>query len=110
VDSSGVLAEFVGQRVPELGIRMACGATAQDLLTLVLRHGVRLVAIGLVLGLTGAIVLRDVMRTLVYGVQTLDPIAYSTAALILLGGTVAACALPARRASRLDPAVSLRSE
>lgn len=106
----GVLAEFVGQRVPEFGVRMVVGATAVDVLRLVLGHGARLVAIGLGLGLAGSVALRDVMSTLVYGVQTLDPLAYSTAAAVLAAGTLAGCLLPARRAARLDPAVALRTE
>jgi predicted permease len=106
----GVLAEFVAQRVPEIGVRMAFGATASNVLTLILRHGAGLVAAGLVLGVGGAIVLRNVMSTMVYGVQTLDPLAYTAACLLLCAATIAACAVPARRASRLDPAVALRSE
>lgn len=106
----GVLAEFVAQRVPEIGVRMAFGATASDVLALILGHGARLVAVGIVLGVIGAIVLRNAMSTMVYGVQTLDPLAYAAACLLLCAATVAACALPARRASRLDPAVALRSE
>ncbi len=106
----GVLAEFVAQRVPEIGVRMAFGATASDVLALILGHGARLVAVGLVLGVGGAIVLRNVMSTMVYGVQTLDPVAYTAAGLLLCAATIAACAVPARRASRLDPAVALRSE
>jgi ABC-type lipoprotein release transport system permease subunit len=59
---------------------------------------------------SGAIMLRSVMSTVVYGVQTLDPLAYTAACLLLCAATIAACAVPARRASRLDPAVALRSE
>ena len=106
----GVLAEFVAQRVPEIGVRMAFGATASDVLTLILGHGARLVFIGLALGVAGAIALRSVMSTMVYGVQTLDPPAYTMAFLLLSAATITACAVPARRASRLDPAVALRSE
>jgi predicted permease len=106
----GVLAEFVAQRVPEIGVRMAFGATASDVLTLILSHGARLVAIGIVLGLSGAILLRNAMSTMVYGVQTLDPLAYLAACLLLCAATIGASMVPARRASRLDPAVALRSE
>jgi putative ABC transport system permease protein len=106
----GVLAEFVAQRIPEIGVRMAFGATASDVLTLILGYGARLVAIGIVLGVIGAIVLRGAMSTMVYGVQTLDPLAYAAASLLLCAATIGACALPARRASRLDAAVALRSE
>jgi ABC-type antimicrobial peptide transport system permease subunit len=66
--------------------------------------------VGLTIGFAGAVALRDVMSTMVYGVQTSDPPAYAAAFLVLLTGTVVACTVPARRASRLDPVVALRSE
>jgi len=106
----GVLAEFVVQRVPEIGVRMAVGATAADVLALVLGHGARLVALGVTLGLAGAVLLRGAMTTFIYGVQPFDPLAYATACLLLLATTMAACTVPARRASRLDPVVALRTE
>jgi putative ABC transport system permease protein len=104
----GVLAEFVAQRIPEIGVRIAIGATSSDVLALILRQGTRLVAVGVLLGLVGAVLLRGAMTTMVYGVQTLDPLAYLTACLCLLAATIAACTVPARRAARLDPVVALR--
>jgi putative ABC transport system permease protein len=106
----GVLAEFVIQRVPEMGIRIAFGATRADVLTLVLGQGAKLVAIGLVLGFGSALLLRGAMSTMVYGVRTSDPATYATACLVLFAATIAACTLPARRASLIDPVVALRSE
>jgi putative ABC transport system permease protein len=106
----GVLAELVAQRVPEIGIRIAFGATRSDVLALVLGQGARLVSIGLVLGLGSAVLLRGAMSTMVYGVRTSDPLTYATACAGLSAATIAACAVPARRASQLDPVVTLRSE
>jgi uncharacterized Zn-binding protein involved in type VI secretion len=106
----GVLAEFVAQRVPEIGIRMALGATAADVLRLVFARGTMLLAAGVALGIAGALLLRSVMSTMIYGVSTLDPLAYATAALLLVAAGIGACVLPARRAARLDPVVALRTE
>jgi putative ABC transport system permease protein len=106
----GVLAESVAQRVPEIGVRRAFGATAADVLVLFLRYGARLVCIGLIVGIVGAVLLRDSMSTIIYGVQTLDPLSFLAACVSLLMATLAASALPARRAADLDPAVALRSE
>ena len=106
----GVLAEFVSHRVPEFGVRMALGATAGNVLGLVLRQGTRLVVVGLALGVGAAAILRDVMSTMVYGVRTFDPLAYAAACSLLFAATIAACAVPARRAARLDPVAALRSE
>ena len=105
-----VLAQFVGQRVPEIGVRVAFGATVRDILRLVFGQGARLVAVGVVLGVAGAVLLRDVMTTMLYGVGPFDPLAYAGAGALLLAATAAACAVPARRAARLDPVAALRSE
>jgi putative ABC transport system permease protein len=106
----GVLAEFVAQRVPEICVRMAFGATAADIVALILGQGARMVAIGLAVGIVGAVLLRGVMSTMVYGVRTFDVLAYVTACLLLGAATVIASAVPARRASRLDPVAALRSQ
>jgi len=106
----GVLAAFVTQRVPEIGVRMAFGATSSNVVRFVLHQGWRLAAIGVPLGLAGAVALNGTMRAQVYGVSTLDPATYVVAALCLLLATVAACLIPARRAARRDPVAALRAE
>jgi predicted permease len=104
----GVVAESVAHRVREIGVRMAMGAGAHDILRLILGQGARLIALGIVLGLAGAIALRGVMRSFVFGVETLDPLSYAAACALLIATTLAACALPARRAAHLDPAAAIR--
>jgi ABC-type antimicrobial peptide transport system permease subunit len=89
---------------------MAFGATAADVLRLILRQGAWLASVGVGLGLLGAVLLRDVMSTFVYGVETLDPLTYLVSCACLLAATAVACTAPARRASRLDPVAALRGE
>jgi predicted permease len=106
----GVLAAFVTQRIPEIGVRMAFGATTSDVLTLIVGQGARLVAIGVAAGLVGALLLRGSMTSMVYGVRTFDVMAYLFAALGLAAATLAAAAVPATRASRVDPVAALRAQ
>jgi putative ABC transport system permease protein len=106
----GVLAYFVSQRSRELGIRLALGAHPATLFRLVVGQGLRPVAAGATLGVAGAIALTGAMQSLLFGVQPLDPISYGVS-LALLGVIAAtACAIPARRAMRVDPLVALRDE
>jgi putative ABC transport system permease protein len=106
----GVTAHAVGQRTHEVGIRMALGAARRDVLTLILIQHLKPALIGAAVGLAGAILLSQSLRTLVYGIRTIDPITFVVMAVVLILVTVAACWIPARRATRVDPLVALRTE
>jgi predicted permease len=106
----GVLAYLVSQGTRELGIRLALGAAPRDLLLLVVRQGMSVAATGMTLGLAGAFVLTRFMRALLFGVNASDPATFAAIALLLTLVALAACYVPARRAARIDPVVSLRAE
>jgi ABC-type antimicrobial peptide transport system permease subunit len=106
----GVISYVATQRTREIGIRMALGAAERDVSRLFLRHGVTLAALGIVAGTGAAALLTRVMSSLLFGVSALDPATYVLAAAGLGGTALLASYLPARRASRLDPAHALRQE
>ncbi len=106
----GVLAFSVGQRTQEIGIRMALGAAARDVLNLILHQGGRLIVMGLVIGVIGYLAVSRLLQSLVYDISPLDTRSVAAAALVLCGVGLIACFLPARRASRVDPMVALRDE
>ena len=106
----GVMAYTTNQRRHEIGIRMALGARGGDVLRLVLGQGMRLVAIGLGLGLVGAWLLSRVLASQLYGITRQDPLTYLSVAVLLALVALTATWLPARRATRVDPVLSLRSE
>jgi predicted permease len=105
-----VLAYAVTQRTSEIGIRMALGAQRQQVVALVLRSGLKLVSIGLVLGLAAAAGTARLIQTLLYYVQPLDPLVYSAVTVLFALIAIVACLLPSLRASRIDPIVALRAE
>jgi predicted permease len=106
----GVLAYLVAQRTREIGIRVALGSSPAAILRLVLREGFKLVLVGLVLGIVGAVSFQKIMASEIYGVQALDPLVLTAVMALLVLVALAACAVPARRAMRVDPIVALRSE
>jgi predicted permease len=106
---AGVIAFSVSQRTQEFGIRMALGARKGSVLGMVLRQGVLLVAIGLVIGATGALLLTSLISSLLFGVTPTDVATYGAVAVVLLAVAVIACYLPARRAASVDPMVALRN-
>ena len=106
----GVLAFFVSQRLPEFGVRMALGATGGDIAALVVRQGLRLVADGVGAGLAGYLALNRVVGRLLFGVAPTDPLILTLAPVLLAAVALAACLVPARRATRVDPMTALRAE
>jgi putative ABC transport system permease protein len=106
----GVMSYAVTRRTRELGIRVALGSSRREIVSLVLRQGMRLAAIGLAGGLVAAVALTRLMAGLLYGVRPADPATLAAVALLLGGIALAACYIPARRAMAVDPVVALRCE
>jgi predicted permease len=106
----GVVAYSVSQRTREIGVRLALGAAPATVLRMVLGQGMALVVGGLCLGLAAAVFFGRLGQGLLFGVAPLDPLTYTTVPLVLLAISLAACALPARQATRVDPMLALRSE
>ena len=100
----------VTERTREIGIRVALGARTLDVMRLVVRKGFSLTAIGVGIGLAGAVVLTRIMASLLFGVNATDPITYVSIAVLLMIVAMLACYLPARRAAKVDPIVALRYE
>ena len=105
----GVVAFSVSQRTQEIGIRMALGAGRSEVLGMVLREGLGLVAVGLALGIAASILLTRLMTGLLFHVHATDPLTFVGMAVILVLIAAAACLAPARRASAVDPMVALRA-
>jgi ABC-type antimicrobial peptide transport system permease subunit len=104
----GVISYTVAQRTHEMGVRAALGASASNLLRLVLSNGLMLTGIGLVLGVVGALGLTRLLSTLLFGVGARDPLTLGLSGIILAAVAAAACYVPARRAAELDPLAALR--
>ena len=107
---SGVTALMVSQRTREIGIRMALGAQSNDVLGMVLMQGMRVIAIGLAAGIVIALVFSRVMRSLLFETTVNDPLTYIGVSLMFLAVGFAASYVPARRVTKVDPLIALRSE
>ena len=106
----GVMAQTVSRRTHEIGLRMALGAGRRDVLQLVLKQGLMLTSLGLGLGLLAALMMTRLIRSLLYGVGTTDPLTFVAVVLLLAAVALLACWIPARRATKVDPMVALRCE
>jgi putative ABC transport system permease protein len=103
-----VIAHSIGQRAQEIGVRMAIGGTRGDILRLVYAQGMRPLAIGFAVGLPAAFGVTHVLRMALIGVSPGDPVTFIAIVLVLVIAGVLGCAIPARRAMRVDPIVALR--
>jgi putative ABC transport system permease protein len=106
----GVISYSVAQRTQEIGIRMALGAQRRTVFGMILGQGARLAVVGIVIGLVLALILTRMIASFLFGVQALDPLTLTIAALMVIAVVLLACYLPARRATRVDPLIALRYE
>jgi len=106
----GIMAFSVGQRTREIGIRIALGASSQNILQLVLRAGAKLALLGMAVGIALALLATQLMSSLLIGISARDPITFLAVPLLMAGVTLLACYVPARRAARLDPMRALHYE
>jgi ABC-type antimicrobial peptide transport system permease subunit len=106
----GVLAGSVVERTREIGVRAALGASRGNILAMILRDGMRLTAVGVLIGLCGAFVAGHALVSLLYGISSLDWMTYLGVVALLTAVAGAACWLPAWRAARVDPSITLRAE
>jgi ABC-type antimicrobial peptide transport system permease subunit len=106
----GVLSYTVSQRRPEIGVRMALGATPSGILRMTIRDGLRLAVPGVALGIVAALLLTRLAGAVLFNVSPGDPVSYVVLSAAVLGVALAACYLPARRAARIDPITAIRVE
>jgi len=106
----GVMAYSVSRRTREIGVRMALGAEAGDVLRMILGEGLRTVVVGVAIGIAGSLALTRTVESLLFGVAATDPLTFAAVILLLTVAALLACYLPARRATRVEPIVALRYE
>jgi predicted permease len=106
----GVISYLTGQRLHEIGIRMALGASRKDVLRMVLREGMRATLVGVGVGIVAAVGLNRLITQMIYGVGANDPLTFSGVTILLVAVALLACYIPARRAMRVDPIIALRYE
>jgi putative ABC transport system permease protein len=106
----GVTAYTVAQRTREIGVRMALGAEARDILKLVMRQGIKLTIIGTIIGMAVALAGMRLLASFLYGVSATDPMIFAAASIYLSGVVLFACFLPALRATKIDPMALLRHD
>jgi ABC-type antimicrobial peptide transport system permease subunit len=106
----GVMSYLVVQRTHEIGVRVALGASRGDVLRMVLLRGLKMTVLGVVVGVAGSLAVTRVIARFLFGIKNTDPTTYSVVALVLTAAAMAACYLPARRATKVDSAVALRHD
>jgi putative ABC transport system permease protein len=106
----GVVSYSISRRMPEMGVRMALGASSGDVLRLVMREGLILTAVGLILGLGGALAISQYMSSLIYGISAVDPVTYIAALAVIPAAAMLGCWRPASRAASANPVDALRAE
>jgi putative ABC transport system permease protein len=106
----GVMSYVVTSRTREFGVRMALGAPRAAVVRLVMRQGLLTVLVGLAIGLLGAVAVTRLLATLLFGVTPLDPLTFGAVPAVLLVVALAACWMPARRATRVEPMAALRTD
>jgi predicted permease len=106
----GILSYSVAQRTHEIGIRMALGARTTNVMSLIVGQGIKVVLVGVIIGIAGALALSQLLATLLYEVSATDPLTFVLIPLVLIGVALVASFIPARRAMKVDPMIALRHE